>query len=205
MKYSLLVLVLLWGCVSSEPPEGMYTLPALIRQTPLPPWPYEDAAPELTLAVKVRVGTDGSVLNARLVSSSADPQWDSLALAAIKTWQYAPALVNGQPTALWVQQTMRVRFEQPLILPLAVLRCDDENLADSLYRLLLSGVPFDSLARQYAVSGSGARSGRLGAVDLRTLPHHIRTAIVDAGKSGFTKPLSLGRQFVIYKRLPNSV
>jgi TonB family protein len=204
MKYSVIVALLLLGCAASEPPDVNYTAPTLLSQTPLPSWPYANVVPDLELTVKIRIDTGGSVKNVLLLTSSGDHLWDSLAASEIYAWRYAPATANGQTIPMWIQQTMQVQFEPPMLLPLAEIVCNDAAMADSIYALLVGGRSFDSLAGQFSVAPSRTHGGRLGSVDLRTLPQHIRASIQRLEKAGITKPLELGRQYVIYKRLSAS-
>ena len=78
-------------------------------------------------------------------------------------------------------------------------------MADSLYALLIAGASFDSLARQFSVSDSRDRGGIIGEIDIHTLPWHVSQKVATLRKGEITKPLKLGRQYVIYKRLPNGV
>jgi peptidyl-prolyl cis-trans isomerase SurA len=113
--------------------------------------------------------------------------------------------MNGQPAALWLRQTITIHFDKPLYMKIAELTCPEETLADSLYAVLLAGASFDSLARQFSVSNSRDRGGVVGEMDLHTLPLRISKEVATLHKGEFTKPLKLGRQYVIYKRLANGV
>ncbi len=197
--------LLLCGCASFEPPEGNYTLPELIIQASLPPWPYPPSVVALSFTFRVHVGADGSVKNAVIETRSGSNEWDSLAVAQVRKWQYAPATVNGQPRAIWIRQTVSVLFEKPLMIRLAELVCPERTLADSLYALLTAGAPFDSLARMYSSSLTRERGGVVGEVDIHTYPYRVRQELTNLRKGMITKPITLGRQFVIYKKISDGV
>jgi protein TonB len=58
--------------------------------------------------VKVLVGTDGTVLDARVAKSSGTVSLDEAAIAAAYKNRFSPAIQNGRPVAVWV--TYRVEF-----------------------------------------------------------------------------------------------
>jgi protein TonB len=61
------------------------------------------------LVLRVTVGPDGAVLKIE-VMSSVDPSLDAAAIAAVKTWRFAPALACGRPVGGGVF-TLARRFE----------------------------------------------------------------------------------------------
>jgi TonB family protein len=155
----------------------------------------------LLLTFKIHVSATGSVDNAILETPSGNAKWDTLALSQVRSWRYSPALMNGQPTPLWLRQTVSLHFDQPVIMAIAELTCPDQVLADSVYSMLMGGASFDSLARQFSSSESRERGGVVGELDLHTLPQKISREVGKLHSGQCTKPLKLGRQFVIYKRL----
>ena len=75
------------------------------------PWLTEGRVPEYpvgarkdnvegTVLVQARVGTDGRVLQARIMHSI--PQLDGAAMDAVSRWRFRPALSRGKPVACWV-------------------------------------------------------------------------------------------------------
>lgn len=201
----LVVALLLSGCASFESFDSAVTYPEVISEAPLPPWPFRTLNPEVDLVVKVRVSDDGSVRDALLMTTSGNEEWDSLAVAQIRKWRYSPARLDGRPFALWIRQTVRIRFEEPLIMVMAELTCSNRMLADSLYTLLKSGSSFDSLARQFSVSTTRDRGGSVGEINIRSLPQKIRSEVEHLREGEITRPLELGNQFVIYKRLSRGI
>jgi len=202
MKRIFIAMFLLCGCATLEQTYAPDTLPQLIRQDPLPPWPFQTMDEEVSLDIKIRIGADGSVKDVSFLTPTRNNDWNVLALQKIREWKFSPATVNGRPVALWIRQTLRLRFEEASYLRLAEIVCPDEQTADSAYALLDAGVPFDSLATKLSISDSRSQGGFLGDVDLRTLPLFIRHALQGVRTEHFTSPLRLGRNYVIYKRLP---
>jgi TonB family protein len=201
MKPVLVAVFLLCGCATIQPSYAPDTLPQLIRQEPLPPWPFRTMDSEVTLDIKIRIAADGSVKDVSFITPTLNPEWNALALQKIREWKFSPATIDGQPVALWIRQTLRMRFEEASYLRLAEIVCPDERTADSVYALLDAGAPFDSLARVFSTSSSRMQGGSLGDVDLRTLPLFIRHQLQRLLTNHFTSPIALGRDYVIYKRL----
>jgi TonB family protein len=203
MKRSFVVaiLILLSGCKSLELPEAPETLPQLVYQAPLPPWPESSLLRELRLDLEIYVGTDGLVRDAVLITPTVFSEWNRRALEEVRKWRFSPAMARGKPVPLWIRQTVRVQFEQPMVMVLAEIAVSEAALADSLHRLLESGVPFDTLARRFSVAASRELGGVLGEIDVRTLPNEVRRELVKLQEGEFSEPLVLGQRYVIYKRL----
>jgi protein TonB len=82
-----------------------------------PPVKLHDVAPvypdlaravgvEGVVVIECRIGTDGHVADARVLSGH--PLLDGAALDAVRQWRYRPTLLNGRPVA--VLMTVTVRF-----------------------------------------------------------------------------------------------
>ncbi len=205
MVFIVLAALFLCGCATFESPDTSYSLPEVTYQSPLPPWPFHTDNVSLSLTFRIYVAVDGTVSSVLIETPSGSREWDSLALAEVRKWRYSPAMMNGRPAALWLRQTIMMRFDKPLYMKIAELTCPEETLADSLYGLLLAGASFDTLARQFSVSDSRTRGGVVGEIDLHTLPARISREVATLHRGEITKPLKLGRQYVIYKRLANGV
>jgi TonB family protein len=202
MVFILIASFLLCGCATIEQVYVPDTLPQLVKQEPLPPWPFRIIEDEVTLDIKIRIGSDGSVKDVAFLTPSLSKEWNALALEKIREWKFSPATVDGRPVALWIRQTIRMRFEDATYLRLAEIVCPDQRTADSVYALLDAGAPFDSLARVFSTSSSRAQGGFLGDIDLRTLPLFVRHELQRVRTDHITSPILLGRNYVIYKCLP---
>jgi TonB family protein len=202
MVFILIAALLLCGCATVQPTNAPDTFPRLIKQEPLPAWPFPTVDQEVSIEIKIRIGSDGSVKDVSFLTPSLSRDWNDLALEKIRGWKFSPAIVDGHPVPLWIRQTVRMRFEAASFLRLAEIVCPDERTADSVYALLETGAPFDSLARVFSTSGSRAQGGLLGDVDLRSLPLFVRHELQRIRTNHFTSPIFLGRDYVIYKCLP---
>lgn len=82
----------------------------LLRQT-RPEYPEALQQQGITGRVIIRavVGTDGSVLNPKVVNTEVNPALAQLALDAVKKWLYSPSLLNGQPVE--TATTITIGFE----------------------------------------------------------------------------------------------
>ena len=205
MVIIVLAALLLCGCATFEPPDPSQSLPEVIYQSSLPPWPFHTNKVSLNMTFRIHVAADGTVNNVIIETTSGSKDWDALAATQVRKWRYSPALMNGQPAALWLRQTITMHFGEPLYMEIAELSCPEETLADSLYALLLAGASFDSLARQFSVSDSRTRGGVVGEIDVHTLTSRISREVTALHRGEFTKPLKRGRQYVIYKRLANGM
>jgi TonB family protein len=191
---------LLAGCSAVQQTDIPVQPPELVKSAPLPP--IVSLVPErgMKFDVKILVLKDGTVGNVKLLESSGDTDWDSLALQSIMNWQFIPARREGMPVELWVRQPLLVQLRDPIIRTLAGLVSETQAEADSLYLLLEHGMNFDTLIRQ-AVQVSGERIGSPGSVDITVYARHLRDKLVRLREGEVSRPLRIGDKFIIYKRL----
>jgi TonB family protein len=150
--------------------------------------------------VSILVLKDGTVGGVKLLESSSDPDWDSLALHSILKWQFIPARREGMPVELWIRQPLLVQLRDPIIRTLTELVCATQQEADSLSLLLEHGMSFDSLLR-HAVQVPGERSGSLGSVDISMYAPRVRDELLRLREGEVSRPLRVGNRFIMYKRL----
>lgn len=89
-----------------------------VDQPPKPSSPVSPAYPPRARAkgvqgyvkLKLLVGSDGSVLEVQVIDSRPRGVFEGAATAAIRRWQFTPALYRGKPVKLWVTQTMRFKL-----------------------------------------------------------------------------------------------
>jgi protein TonB len=72
---------------------------------------FRDAGIAGTVVVHVFIEPNGLVGNAAVANSSGQVQLDEAALRAIRKFEFSPALIRGQPTAVWV--AIPVTFRLP--------------------------------------------------------------------------------------------
>ena len=89
------------------PVGGLIRQPVKIGgQPPVYPQIAQQAHVQGVVIIEATIGTDGKVMNARVLRSI--PLLDQAALDAVKQWQYSPTLLNGIPVA--VIMTVTVNF-----------------------------------------------------------------------------------------------
>ncbi|HTY60429.1 MAG TPA: TonB family protein [Bacteroidota bacterium] len=195
-----ILMFLLAGCSAIQQTPEPIQRPELVRSAPLPPIVQNSPGGEMKLTVAILVLKDGAVGDADLISSSGDPDWDSLALRSIMQWQYTPGRREGRPMEVWLRQPLRVQFHEPVVMNLAGLISATEQAADSLYLLIERGADFDSLFA-LARADSGVRRTSLGSVDVSMYAKQLRSEFLRLNEGDVTRPLRIGATFVIYKRI----
>lgn len=82
--------------------EGLREVPGC--QQPARPQPVSTPDPPLTsrkssfeAMLWVIIGTDGTIIDARVARTSGDAQFDSVALDTVRRWRFKPATCSGQP------------------------------------------------------------------------------------------------------------
>ena len=99
--------------VQPAPPVDPIRIGGIIRpptklsgQQPVYPPIAQSARVQGIVIIEATIGTDGQVINAKLLRSI--PLLDQVALEAVRTWRYSPTLLNGIPVA--VIMTVTVQF-----------------------------------------------------------------------------------------------
>ncbi len=83
------------GTVNVDRPPG-----PIVRVAPQYPAAARNAHVEGTVVVQALVGTDGTVLDVRVMKSIA--MLDDAAKAAVRQWKFTPGLWEGKPVAIWI-------------------------------------------------------------------------------------------------------
>jgi protein TonB len=111
--------------LTAEPPPPPAPAPAPPKPIRLsggltPPSKIRDAAPQypvIALSARVQgdviieatIGADGKVKDARVLRSV--PLLDEAAIAAVRSWEYTPTMVSGQPVPIIMTVTVRFRLQ----------------------------------------------------------------------------------------------
>lgn len=190
------------GCAMFGQANSDIVPPTLIQKTPLPSPPMTASRSDLALRIQMVIGKEGNVLNAQLENSSGDAEWDSAAVKSILLWKYSPATLNGKPIQLRIFQLAHVVSASPLMMNISEIVLARRSLADSVYANLRNGSDFDSLARMYSISTTASRGGIIGMVDVHMFGEEIQDELQQLEADQFTMPLQVGRNFIIYRRLP---
>jgi TonB family protein len=204
---ALLLVLTVMGCSIGRDIEVPVVQPELIRMTALPALPAGLSAVGLQLNVLFRVLGDGTVADVRILGSSGDDRWDSLACQSMRQWRFARIRREGVPGDIWFRQLVIVQTQtqEPIILTLGELTANSRREADSLYTLLQGGVDFDSLARQVSGLPPSEHPWFIGTVDIVMFPRHVREELRGIREDGVTRPLRVGERYAIYKRYSKNI
>lgn len=197
----LLFALVLTGCSIFKTQESLITEPVLLKQSPFPTIPESLSDKDLDLYCEMLIGDDGKVVRAKLLTSSGDETWDYLAEASLIKWEFSPALLNGDPIEILVRRKIKLQYVEPQSITLAEILCNRQSEAESIYTELVKGKDFDEAAKKYSVSSTKDLGGYLGKVDIRYYCKEIRQVLSDLSEGEFTKPVTYGEYFVIFKRL----
>ena len=182
-------LVFLAGCGVSQQTEQMPEQLEFITLTQLPPLTLDRNLFGLKMNLLLHVKQDGMIDNVRMLGSSGDPVWDSLALQSVRQWRCAPPLRNGVPADVWVRQLVIVQVQTPMPMTIGQLTAPTKEGADSLYELVSKGVEFDHLF-----------APDLRTIDVNIYPGRVREQLKRLKENEVTPPLRLGSQYLIFKR-----
>jgi TonB family protein len=192
--------VLFAGCLPSGTLDQSYSLPKLVEYTGLPPLSPAVFDKYREVVADLLILESGSVSIAKLRQSSGDESWDSSAEARLLQWKFIPAKVGDRPVRLWIRQPITLKFEDPEVMFLSAIECDNLGLADSLYMQLVAGIDFGQLAMLYGNPKSRAARGALGQVELHQYPLTVRTALLQLKEGEFSRPLQCGERRIIFRR-----
>ena len=111
----------------------------LLIQSQLPQIPATIQNPVFNLDVVMFIMEDGTVGQTRMLKGSGDAEWDSLALASIKQWRFAPARMENEPVGFWFHMQSTFRYADPQYMKLAEILCTSVEEADSVYKVIEQG------------------------------------------------------------------
>jgi TonB family protein len=186
---TLTALIFLAGCGVSRQTEEMPEQLEFITLTQLPPLTLDKNLFGLKMNLLLHVKQDGTIDNARMMGSSGDPVWDSLALQSVRQWRCAPPLRDGVPAEVWARQLVIVQVQTPMLMTIGQLTVPTREAADSLYGLVSKGVEFDHLFVP-----------DLKTIDVNIYPGRVREQLKRLKENETTPPLRLGSQYLIFKR-----
>lgn len=186
VSIALLVLV---GCGGSQQMAVPTERLELVSMTPLPPISLSSYATEMRLIVVMHILEDGTVENTRMLGSSGDSDWDSLALQVMRQWRYARPRHDGVPMDVWIRQPLFIHIQEPIVMTVGELVSASLREADSLCVLLEKETDLDPLFKQ-----------AIGTVDIVKYPPDVRDQLKRLSRGENTSPLRVGDMYVIYKR-----
>jgi TonB family protein len=199
----LISLLIFSGCSSIQQTTNNHA-PILLVQHPFPTIPLSISKPDALLAADIFILEDGSVGNVILRRGSGIKEWDSVATATIRTWEFSPMRVNNKPVTCWVNQKMRVRLAEPVLYSLSALLFPSYEIADSFYNTLIEGRKFTEVANSVSRYPAIGKYIDLGEVNIYQYSPFIRNYISNLSKGEFTKPIKYDDHYIIFKRDHNS-
>jgi len=202
MRLSILLLcvVCFIGCSSMKEITDS-SVPQLLIQSQLPPFPATLTRPVFELETVMFIKEDGTVGKTRMLKGSGDAAWDSLALSSMKQWRFTPARMDNKPFGSWFHMKSTLRNASPQFMNLGEILCTTQEEADSVYNQIEQGQNFNELAMRYSVDPSREMSGILGAVNIDLYPENIRKPLSKLNVNGYTEPIKYGDLYAIFKRL----
>lgn len=189
------------GCCTTRPYSDAITPPQLLEINQLPSVPETIYSPNFVINAEMLVGENGSVSNVKLLNSSGDKEWDSLAVASIERWKFSPARLHDKPIKLLIRRKIKVKFANPVYMNLSEILCRTFDYADSAYQALKNGDDFGKVAERYSIESSNKmKGGSLGKVDIYRYPEEIQSQLLGLSENEFTEPISYGENYIIFKR-----
>jgi TonB family protein len=204
MKSALVVvLVMLMSCTSMRPTDATADRTEVLSLAPLPPLTSKTHLWGVTLDVLFHLKSDGTVLGVKLLRSSGDEEWDTLAAHSMTEWRFAPLVTDGRVFDTWIKHRLIVQIQEPKVITIGELACARPEEADSLYSLATRGMDFTVLMSQVRQGLPDVACRCPGPVEIARYPRHIREELQKLKVNDMTPPLRLGPSFVIYKRFPD--
>jgi TonB family protein len=184
-----IILPLLVGCGGTHETTVPTERVELLSMAPLPRVVLATYQSVIRLNVLMHIREDGTVEHVKMLGSSGDDVWDSLATQSMKQWRYSPYRRAGVPVDLWFRQVVVVQIQEPIVLTIGEIVSSSLREADSLHALLDAGTGLDSLFRR-----------TLRTFDIVRYPQNVREALKRLDPGDYTSPLRRGEEYVIYKR-----
>jgi TonB family protein len=84
----------------------------VVNVNPVYPQSMRAAGRSGVVPLDALIGTDGTVVFARVVSASVHPDFADAALEAVRQWKFTPTLLNGKPVEVLMTVTIHFALEQ---------------------------------------------------------------------------------------------
>lgn len=190
----LLIILLLSACSTTKPDNGY---PELVSVTQIPAYP--DDIEEVTLRIAFHVDTDGSVIESHLLNSSGDESWDAALADSIQKWQFNNF---SSEESFWFTQSIKGIFLKPTLLNMKELAFQDKADADSIHHILRRADFYEVLLQLYDDPDLNVRITKHTNKDIASYTKRVRDQLHSLRLNQHTKPLKVGNEFVIFRRIP---
>ncbi|MFU8861152.1 MAG: hypothetical protein ACNA8K_12100 [Cyclonatronaceae bacterium] len=194
---AIIILALITGCATQREPYR------IIEKTALPVYRGDPIDTELNMRVFFHIREDGYVDDVRIHNKTRDSEWDRAAADSMKKWRFSTEYPDS---SFWLAVNVKVLIVQAELMNLGELIAADRDSAYELYTRLRSGVSFHQLV-------DAARAGKLPGVTGRytqdvnvdELPPFVRSVLKELQSGSFTRPVGIGREYIIYLKLDDDM
>ena len=105
---------------------------------------------------------------------------------------------------MWIHVPIRIQYSDPKLVVLEGLTSANRTLIDSAYALLSAGYDVETVLTKLSATTQELKYETFGQVDVRRYAKDIQQQLLRLGPSEYTKPLRLGEQYVIFRRMPEN-
>ena len=186
-RFCLLGILFVAAIATAQPAAGpqLTKPPTLVKQVEaIYPPDAADAGTTSTVGMEVDIGPDGLVIDARIVQSGG-AAFDQSALAALRQFEFTPAEVDGQPSAV------RIRYDYQFVMTAAPVTALDTRDAGPVVNfagtLLIAGTREPLAGAQVIASEHEAVTDERGHFAIDGLPlGETQVLVVSPGYQRFT-------------------
>ncbi len=195
----IIALLVVFGCSSSRTNfDESAPYPVKMALFPL----IADAPDEdIILSVLFYLDKQGEVLDVALASEGITPEWNAAAIDSMRKWTFSKPPQNLVDEGIWVRRSVRVFFDDPVIMNLASITIPEAAMADSVYAALTYRSKLDELFTDSSKHNFPYTLEVQYDQNLGVYPDHIRNELKKLRLNTYTKPLKLDNYYVIYQRI----
>lgn len=190
------MLLLFAGCKSSQ--SERTNIPVPVKMTSFPEVAETFGETEVNVQASFLIDPNGAVLDVKLKNPVIDPTWDARAIDSMMTWQFTPFSANMYPDGVWLSRTVRVKFEEPVIMNLFEFEFATGLHAMNFHDELKSGKQPHEIREYFSQNNMLVKTDTLKNVNLSRFPEPIRKELTKMRTLMYTRPLSSGGKYYIY-------
>jgi hypothetical protein len=200
MKFMFFIaLIVVIGC-SSQRNNFDQSVPYPVKMALFPAL-AEAPKKDFSLTVLFYLNQDGNVLDVALAGDGISPEWDAAAIDSMRKWVFSkPSQIDNQE-GIWVRRTVKVQFEDTVIMNLVSVSIPNESVADSVYATLTYRSKLEELFEDPTKHAFPYTYSAVYDQNLGVYPDHVRNELKKLRIFNYTKPIKLDSYYVIYQRL----
>jgi len=143
---------------------------------------------------------DGTVGNVRILGSSGDAEWDSMAAQSMKQWAVFDSPSKRNPgrsldASARDRANPAAHHAHPRRTRL-ILQAGSRFVVCAARRR----TKFETLAKHEGVESSAVNGKYLGSVDISSYPRPVREELRKLREDEVSRPVRIGEKYIIYKR-----